>query len=409
MRVLQLSSSDSGNYSGGAAVSLQRLHQGLRTAGVQSDLLCAHHADGEDLALCWAEERCNGLLGRVSRTLGLSTSYDLRALKIQQTPAYRQADILNLHTYHRFFSYLNLPWLTREKPTVLTLTDLWAFTGHCSYSFECDRWRTGCGQCPNLGVHPAIERDGTALEWRLKDWAYRQTRLTIVTKSRWMTKLVQQSMLSHFPVRQIYNGIDTAVYRPHDRNQCRQELGLPLDKKILLFLAARLEDPRKGYDLLLQALQKLPERLKGEILLLTLGQGSDLAMGVVQKSLGFVAEDERKARCYAAADLFIFPTRDEVFGNVALESVACGTPVVAFKVGGVPDLVRPGITGYLALPEDAEDLGRGIVELLNNEVLRQRMSKHCRTVAVREFALELQVQNYVTLYEELLLERRYVG
>ena len=119
-------------------------------------------------------------------------------------------------------------------------------------------------------------------------------------------------------------------------------------------------------------------------------------------NLGYISNDRFKAIVYSAADLFVFPTRADNLPLTLQESMACGTPMVSFKIGGVPDLVRPGITGYLAQPEDTEDFCNGIVQLLEEQNLRDRLSENCRAIALEEYPLELQAQRYIELYHQVL-------
>ena len=212
-------------------------------------------------------------------------------------------------------------------------------------------------------------------------------------------------MLSCLPIHHIPYGIDTEAYQPLDPEQSRERLGIPLHKKVLMFGAARLTDPRKGGDLLLKALSSLPASLKAETVLLIIGNDGEAiaeAAGIASLNLGYVSSDRLKSIAYSAADLFIFPTRADNLPLVLQESMACGTPMVSFKVGGVPDLVRPGITGYLATPEDVFDFCNGIVELLEDQNLRSRMSQQCRAIALDEYPLQLQAKRYVKLYRQIL-------
>jgi glycosyltransferase involved in cell wall biosynthesis len=304
-----------------------------------------------------------------------------------------------------YFSYLAIPALTENKPAVFTLHDMWGFTGHCAYSYDCDRWKTGCGKCPYPDTYPAIQRDNTRLEWKLKNWVYSRSNLTIVTLSRWLTAKVQQSMLNCFPIHFIPNGIDTQAYQPIDTDQCRSVLGIPCGKKVLMFGAVSLTDSRKGGDLLCKVLASLPESLKSEIVLLILGNGGEAiadAIGIQTLNLGYASGDRLKAIAYSAADLFIFPTRADNLPLVLQESMSCGTPMVSFNVGGVPDLVRSEITGYLAEPENIQDFAYGIVQLLENQKLRDQMSQNCREIALAEYPLELQAQRYIEVYQQVL-------
>ncbi|KJH72034.1 glycosyltransferase [Aliterella atlantica] len=410
MKVLHLWKSDSAQYGGGGAVSMYRLHSGLRTSGIDSNILCERKTTDSPYVHTIASTPgltlLDKLLKQVTSRLGLNDVHRLSSFKINQHQAYIDADILHFHGIHGgFINYLALPSLTANKPAVFSLCDMWAMTGHCGFSFDCDRWKTGCGKCPYPNTRPAIKRDATHLEWRLKDWIYNHSNLSIISKSSWLTALAKQSLLNRFPIYQIANGIDTTIYQPLDREQCRLELEIPLDKKVLMFSAVELNDFRKGADLLLKALQNLPVSLKAETVLLTFGKaGEEIAKDVEMQTydLGYISDEQQKAIAYCAADLFLFPTRAETFGNVALESIACGTPVVSFKVGGVGDHVRHDITGYLATPEDYQDFSYGIVQLLEDDNFRTSLSQQCREVAVREYSLELCVQQHAELYSRLL-------
>jgi glycosyltransferase involved in cell wall biosynthesis len=348
------------------------------------------------------------LIGRITLRLGLNDIHCVGAFKVKTHEAYREADLVHFHGIHsQFFSYLALPTLTAHKPAVLSLRDMWPFTGHCAFSFDCDRWKSGCGKCPYPDAPPGLPSkvDNSHLDWKLKNWTYRHSHLTIVALSHRMVEQAKQSMLQRFPIHHIPNGVDTEAYQPLDPAQCRAILGLPSKKKVLLFGAFRLSDHRKGGDLLIKALQSLPRSLSRDIVLLLLGNNSDAitqAVEVQTLPLGYVDGARLKSIAFSAADLLIFPTRGEGLPNMLLESLACGTPMVASDVGGVPDIVRPHLTGYLATPESVEGLRDGIVQLLEDVRLRQSMSKNCRTIAVNEYSVDLEVQRHIDLYGKLL-------
>jgi glycosyltransferase involved in cell wall biosynthesis len=337
--------------------------------------------------------------------MGLNDIHCLSSFSIPKHELYRQAEILFLTSFRRGFSYMALPALTRNKPGVMTMHDIWPLTGHCAVSYDCDRWKTGCGRCPHLDVVPKVERDATRIEWMLKNVAYRRSHLTIVSRSTPITQMVKQSMLGRLRVCQIPGGVPADLLVPLERDQCRDALGIPRDKHVLMFAALSLSQPWKGADLLLSALDALPASLKKDTLLLLLGgEGEDLArscdMPVV--NLGVVMDEHDKAVAFSAADLFISPSRAEAFGLVALESMSCGTPSVAFAVGGAQDYVHPGRTGYLVRPQDTDGLRNGIVQLLEDDVLRSAMGDRGRELVLQEYTVELEVQRYLELFEDLL-------
>jgi glycosyltransferase involved in cell wall biosynthesis len=407
MKVLHLNQSDIG---GGAAIAAQRLQEGLRRLGVDSRLLAPtsvlHEETTTVLPPMSIGER---IFFKLTRRVLPNFTNILRTRKIFDLPVYRHADVVHFHNLHTglFFNYLMIPRFTREKPVVFALHDMWAFTGHCSYSLDCERWRRNCGKCPYPEMYPAVQWDNTAIELWLKKRVYAKSRLTIVTPSRWLSDLARQSILGRFPVHTIPYGLDTKIYQPMDRAEARRRLGLPMDKTVLLFACAYLNEPRKGMDLLLQLLRHLPEEIKKNTVLYALGNGSEALQDLVGISTiraGYVQKDEDKVCAYSAADVFIATTLADNLPLVLQESLACGTPMLATEVGGVSDVVRHGVTGFVAPPERVDELGRFLLELITNHGLRREMSVRCREVAVADYDLEKQAQKYRDVYEGLLAE-----
>jgi glycosyltransferase involved in cell wall biosynthesis len=439
MKALLVHLSD-GHKGGGGGIAMQRLHFGLREAGIDSHILCRTKTmDSPHVTQIPRMPRIEYRLKKLSSRLGLNDIHLISSYRVRREKAYRNTDVLDFQGIHtQTLSYLALPSLTRDKPAIFTMHDMWALTGHCIYSYDCQRWKTGCGECPYPDTHPAISHDNTHVEWRLKKWAYAHSDLTFVAPSTWLVDLAKQSMVAHLPIHHIPYGLDTEIYHPADPDKCRAELGIPprvtrgspaggeVRPKVLMFAALKLDGYRKGGDLLLETLHGLPASLKAETILLTIGQGGNAIgeaagdagertafAGMQTIHLGYVSEEHLKVAAYSAADLFLCPTRADNLPLVLLESMACGTPMVAFDVGGVRDLVRPGITGYLAKPESVTDFGRGIVQLLadtacppdkqrpQDEPPLARMRKQSREIAVQEYRLELQVQRYIELYHQL--------
>ncbi len=403
IKVTHLSFNDWGR-AGGTSVALCRLHWGLQKSGHESKILCRvkNLEDSIEIPRSRIAERA---IREFTSRLGLNDLHAISSFGIKNHPAYKEADILHLQSLHSgYFNYLALPALTRNKPTVWTIHDLWAITGHCGFPDECERWKTGCGKCPHLKTYPPVKRDGTAWEWKLKQWAYKNSRITIIVSSAWFRDIIKQSLLKHFPVHLIPFGIDTGLYQPLDKKDSRVKLGLPPDKTILMFSTTKLGDPRKGGVYLKKALAGLPPEVRKKFFLITTGKAEkpeDAEFGIETKHLGYV-DNERMPVLYSAADLFVFPTLGETFGLVALESMACGTPVVAFGVGGVLGHVRHGITGYTAKEGDVGDLARGISSLAQDHDKRMEISRTCRSVAVEEYSESLQIRRYVDLYKNVV-------
>ncbi|MEM9542519.1 MAG: glycosyltransferase family 4 protein [Cyanobacteria bacterium P01_E01_bin.42] len=404
MKVLQINQYD---IWGGAAIAAYRLHQGLLNREIDSRLLVGGAKIPDDrVAIVPRWIRLENQLSRINRRLGLNYINILSSFNLGKHPFYQDADIVNFHNLHTgYFNYLALPKLTHLKPCVLSLHDMWNFTGHCAYSYDCDRWKIGCGSCPYPSDYPVIERDGTAWEWKLKNWVYQNSQLVIIANSSWMERLARQSILSCFEIVHIPLGIDMNLYQPIESQKCKELLGIPSQKKVLMFAALNFHDPWKGSDLLVKILSDLPESLKQNLVLLLFGNESEnlaqkVAIPII--SLGYLSNDRLKAIAYSAADLFLLPSRAEAFGLVALEAAACGTPTVAFRVGGIPDIVRPGSTGELAVPEDTGGFIKAIVNLLEDSQQYEQLSLQCRQVATEEFSLDLQTKRYLELYQKIL-------
>jgi glycosyltransferase involved in cell wall biosynthesis len=220
--------------------------------------------------------------------------------------------------------------------------------------------------------------------------------------------MLPESIVSGHPTYLIPNPLDTDVFRPHPKLESRRAVNAPPGKRILLCTAVDLSRYFKGMDLMVTALNSLPSTERASLALLVMGNGAArlsemLDLEVVD--LGFIEDDACKAVIYSAADVLIVPSRAESFGNVIAEGIACGTPVVAFSVGSIPELVVSGETGLLAAPENPADLAARLLEALSAPVELRRMGEECRALAVETFSEPRVVQKYIRLYNDLLAEK----
>lgn len=407
---------------GGGARAMYRLHDGLRRLGHQSELLVGRQTISEPAVSCISQDvrplqtfgdRALERIGApLARYFGVDDWSYRSSWLLAETSAFRRADVLNLHCLHgNYFNFRALPALAKLKPTVWTLHDMWPLTGHCAFSYDCERWRTGCHTCPLLNGHgrsivepSPVLLDRTRSIWEAKRRVYQRTPLHIVTPSRWLYDLVRQSILAgSASVRQISYGIDLDVFRPLDQSTARRALDLPVDEPVIFFSAVNVMNARKGFSFLLEALDRLSNDTRGW--LLTAGGHADLGQSSKQfqvRQLDFLGDDRLQRLAFAAADLFVFPTLADNQPLVVMEALACGTPVVTFNVGGVTEMVDHLETGYLARYKDADDLAHGVQLLLTDDALRARMRRRCREVAEAEYPLELQARRYLELYSEVL-------
>ena len=327
----------------------------------------------------------------------------------------------NLHG--DYFDLRALSSLSTKIPVIVDLRDAWLLSGHCAHSFDCDRWRIGCGNCPDLTLYPAIDRDGTAFNWRRKRDIYAASRVYISTPSQWLMRKVEQSMLAPAIVeaRVIPTGVDLAIYHSGDKSVARNALHLPQDARILLFAANYLRsNVWKDYNTLAAAIALVGKRSRARNLhLVALGENSpDEKIGETQ--VHFVphqASPEAVARYYQAADVYVHAARADTFPRVILEALACGTPVIATAVGGIPEQIKPlqtpgsisgriytaqEATGILTQAGDAEGMALGIERLLSNDPLRHQLSRNAKADAVRRFDLQIQAKRYLEWYESIL-------
>jgi glycosyltransferase involved in cell wall biosynthesis len=416
VNILHLNTSDEG----GAARAMIRLSRGLERLGHASSMLVGYRRNQEP-GIGELKGPNDKVWDRVTRSLDLRFSLNAWSYRISwqihQMRLFQQADIINLHNLHGgYFNYRALPGLAHHKPVVWTLHDMWALTGHCAYSYDCERWKTGCHHCPLLRepgrqiVEPwPLSLDRSRAVWNSKRDVYRKTPLHIVTPSKWLYGMVKSSILgSASSVHYVPYGVDPEVFHPSDRRTARHALGLPPDAQVIFFSAAPRRnmlraDHRKGLAYLLQALEQLP--VSHSTWLLTSGSLSELDQYSGQfhvRQLGYVNDERLQQLAFAAADLFVAPSLADNLPLTLIEALTCGTPVVAFDAGGIPELVRHMETGYLARHKDAADLTHGIKVLLQDESLRRRMGQRGRKIAEAEYSLEIQGRRYVNIYEEVL-------
>ena len=204
LEVLHINQADKG---GGAVVANRNLHRGLIEKGVGSRLLVGSCTTADEhVSPCYPPGPISRASSRLLRLAGLNYPGIVETFRLPRHPWVRACDIINFHNLHAgFFNYLAIPCLTAARPAVWTLHDMWGLTGHCAHSLGCARWKIGCGRCAHLDTYPAVFRDGTALEWGLKQWVYSRSKLTIVCPSRWLAELARQSILGRFPIHHIPN------------------------------------------------------------------------------------------------------------------------------------------------------------------------------------------------------------
>lgn len=412
MKVLLVSNYD---IKGGAARATYRLHEGLQSIAVNSQILVNYKSSNDENVRLMPPklgEKFKSLRPKLNRLpLKLYPKLGKVIFSPQWVPDFLASevakinpDVINLHWVCE--GYMQIETLAKfNKPVVWTLHDMWAFTGGCHYSENCDRYMNSCGACPQL--HSTKDTDISRWIWQRKAQAWQNLDLTLVTPSNWLAQCAKSSSLfKKYPVKVIANGLDAEVYKPLNRPQVRDSLNLPQNKQLVLFGAMQGTDDRwKGFPLLVPALQSLSKSgWQDKIELLVFGSSQSenpIDVGFKTHYLGRL-EDESLAKVYAAADVMVVPSRYEAFGQTASEALACGTPVVAFDVTGLKDIVDGQQNGYLAKPYETQDLARGIAWVLEDPDRHQKLCCSARLKVEEKFTLEVQARAYKNLYEEIL-------
>lgn len=315
-----------------------------------------------------------------------------------------QAGLAHLHSLHGLESYADirpLVALSRRIPVVLTLHDLWLLTGHCAYPLDCPRWLSGCGQCPDLERYPALPRDGTRANWHRKLSIFAQVRAHLIVPSQWVAEQVAQSpILRHLPVTVVHNPVDTRIFCPGERLLARQRLGLPPHRRILLITAQHWSNPYKG---IREGLAVINQLTDPQLYVVAIGTDAEALLSqcrVPGRAVDYQEQQSALVDFYRAADLFLMPSRCETFGMVAAEAMACGTPVVAFAAGGVPDVLGADEGGRLIPPGDVAGMAEAVTRLLEEDEGRAALGVCAAARAAREFSLATHTHGCLKVYEE---------
>jgi glycosyltransferase involved in cell wall biosynthesis len=345
---------------------------------------------------------------RISKKYGYENFYFPGSRHLLDLPP-QKPDILHGHNLHGlYFDLRGIPSLSSRIPVVLTLHDAWLLGGHCAHSLDCERWRTGCGHCPYLTVTVPLRRDGSAYNWRRKQKIYARSRFYVATPSHWLMEKVKQSMLAPAVIedRVIPNGMDLSVFYPADKQAVRTELGIPPDVRVLLFSAAKAQKSVwKDYQTMRSAVELLVNHIQDQSLLfIALGEDS-VGKQIGRADINFVPYQKDPAlvaRYYQAADVYIHAAKADTFPNAVLEALASGTPVVATAVGGIPEQVDDGVTGFLVPPGNFKEMATAIQKLLQDNTLHRQMSVQADETARRRFDANRMAEEYLEWYQKIL-------
>ena len=410
MKVLMVNVSD---LQGGAARASYRLHKALISSGVKSQMLVDTKLSDDYSVIGQDSNAGNGisLMRRVLDRLPIN-------FYKHRSPTYFSPNLVPFSGLVKRINAINpdivhLHWVNKamlsisdiaaiKAPIVWSLHDMWAFTGGCHYDEECGAYKQSCGTCKVLGSVKSNDLSRKVFKKKLSAYAAHKS-LTVVGLSKWLAECASKSTLfKNNKIVCLPNPIDTSVYLPLDKRIAREILGLSVDKKLILFGAmGATSDPRKGYKEFCEGLLTLKGR---DIELVVFGSSQPkVSEGFKFNThyLGQLHDDVTLRVLYSAADVMVVPSRQENLSNAIMESLACGTPIVGFDIGGNGDMIEHQKNGYLAKPFDTTDLTAGIEWVLNAPNYDE-LSVNARNKVLNEFDSEVVAKQYIRLYESVL-------
>lgn len=417
MKVLILCTSEN---TGGAAVAAKRLMYALHSIGVEAKMLVRDKQTDDphvySVNTSWLTTKLNFLrfvaerlliflCNKFSKENLFRTSIANTGNDLSRHPLVQEADVIHLHWINQgLLSIADIRGLIRSGKTVLwTMHDMWAFTGICHYSGNCLKFTEKCFNCPQQPAHPFA--DLSALTWEQKK-KIQQDRIVYVGCSKWITETARHSeLVSGAQITWVPNPIDTTRYYPVDRIEARTHFNLDADKIYLLFGAAKLTDERKGAAYLKEACRILKEKhpeLDDRIELLLMGKAQEDILGYFPyptRSFGYLSSETELVKAYSAATLFVIPSLEDNLPNSIMESMACGTPCVGFRNGGIPEMIDHKENGYVADYLDAENLARGIywtIAASGDETIRDACVERVKV----HYNQQQIARRYYQLYED---------
>lgn len=411
MKVLQLGIND--RY-GGASIAAYRQHTALRDAGVDSMMRVRFKTTNDPTVeefyppstwrlrtariarrqwKAWRRRRA-AIIGEMFDAIS-----EYGGNELSQLP---DVDLINLQFAWDFIDYTKFfQIIPQEIPVVVTMHAMSDFTGGCSYTGGCTRFHERCGNCPKLEKRD--DNDFSRQEWNHRRNAFAgrpAEKLHFVADSHWLAAEARKSgLLAAHPVSVIHYGLDPTIFRPLERKFARSVFGIPHEARVVSFAAAAVDDQRKGMKYLLEAIAGMDEKT----FLLTWGKSHLPPMeGISHLHLGALDSEHLMALAYNASDVFAMPSLEEAFGQTALESIACGTPVAAFGAGGIIDTVRHEETGLIASVGDSDELRAAMVRLMEDSDLWESCSNKGVEIARNEFSMQLNAERYIDLYKSML-------
>ena len=416
MRVLIVNTSE---RIGGAAIAAGRLMDALKNNGIKAKMLVREKQTDRlsvtglkmnawrvwqfiwERILIWKENRFR--------------KHNLFAVDIANTgtdittiPEFQEADIIHLHWINQGMLSLNdiRKILQSGKPVVWTMHDMWPCTGICHHARECDKYHQECHHCPYI-YKGGSKKDLSNQVFKKKKELYQLAPITFITCSQWLKgRAGQSALLNGHTIVDIPNPINTGLFKPQNTVAARNRMGLPTDKKLILFGSVKVTDKRKGIDYFIESCKLLAEKhpeLKEELGVVVYGKNSEQLKPLIPFQvfpLDFISSDKDLVNVYNAVDLYVTPSLEENLPTTIMEAMACGVPCVGFNVGGIPEMIDHLHNGYVAEYKSAEDLANGVIWTLNESEYRTLSEEACRK-AVSNYSESTVAKKYIDVYNKI--------
>ena len=416
MRILIINTSE---RFGGPAIAAGRLVEALKNNGIKAKMLVREKQTDRlsviglnknwwkvwqfiwERILIWKENRFK--------------KHNLFAVDIANTgtditvlPEFQAADIIHLHWINQGMLSLNdiRKILQSGKPVVWTMHDMWPCTGICHHACECDKYHQECHHCPYI-YKGGGKKDLSNQVFKKKKEIYQLAPVTFVTCSRWLKERASQSaLLNGHSIVDIPNPINTGLFKPQNALVVRTKMGLPTDKKLILFGSVKVTDKRKGIDYFIESCKLLAEKypeMKEELGVVVYGKNSECLKPLIPfqvYALDYISNEKDLVNIYNAVDLYVTPSLEENLPTTIMEAMACGVPCVGFNVGGIPEMIDHLHNGYVAEYKSAEDLANGIFWTLSESEYQSLSEEACRK-AVSNYSESIVAKKYIDIYNKI--------
>lgn len=416
MRVLIVNTSE---RIGGAAIAAGRLMDALKNNGIKAKMLVREKQTDRisvtglkkngwrvwqfiwERILIWKENQFR--------------KHNLFAVDIANTgtditsiPEFQEADIIHLHWINQGMLSLNdiQKILQSGKPVVWTMHDMWPCTGICHHARECNKYHQECHHCPYI-YKGGSKKDLSNQVFKKKKELYQLAPITFITCSQWLKgRAGQSALLNGHTIVDIPNPINTGLFKPQNTLVARNRMGLPTDKKLILFGSVKVTDKRKGIDYFIESCKLLAEthpELKEELGVVVYGKNSEQLKSLIPFQvfpLDFINSDKELVNVYNAVDLYVTPSLEENLPTTIMEAMACGVPCVGFNVGGIPEMIDHLHNGYVAEYKSAEDLANGVIWTLNESEYHTLSEEACRK-AVSNYSESIIAKKYIDIFNKI--------